>query len=75
MNEQGNPDENEQDYNKKAIASIKETLMGYSGTLDNKTLIHRGPLIELDGDDYRPIRRSHLFLFNDILIISKLKNE
>lgn len=75
INEPENPDENEQDYNKKTIASIKETLMGYNGSLDGKILIHKGGLIELDVDDYRPVRRSQLFLFNDIVIISKLKNE
>lgn len=69
------PNENEQEQNKKAISIIKEALTGYSGKLDNKVFIHEGGLIELDSNDYRPICRAHLFLFNDILIISKIKHD
>lgn len=67
--------ETEQDQNKKAIAIIKEALIGYSKNLDDKIFLHEGSLIELDPNDYRPICRSHLFLFNDILIIAKIKHD
>lgn len=66
---------NEQDQNKKAIAIIKDALIGYSGNFDSKVFIHEGGLIELDSNDYRPICRTHLFLFNDTLIISKIKHD
>lgn len=65
----------EQDQNKKAIAIIKDALIGYSRNLDDKFFIHEGSLIELDPNDFRPICRSHLFLFNDILIIAKVKHD
>lgn len=73
----GEPDagDTEQDQNKKAIAIIKDALMGYPKNLDDKFFIHEGSLIELDVNDYRPICRSHLFLFNDILIIAKIKHD
>jgi exocyst complex component 8 len=73
----GEPDEGdtEQDQNKKAIAIIKEALIGYNKNLDEKFFIHEGSLIELDPNDYRPICRSHLFLFNDILIVAKIKHD
>lgn len=73
----GEPDDgdSEQDQNKKAIAIIKDALIGYPGNLDEKFFIHEGSLIELDPNDYRPICRSHLFLFNDMLIIAKIKHD
>lgn len=73
----GEPDEGdtEQDQNKKAIAIIKDALIGYNKNLDEKFFIHEGSLIELDPNDYRPICRSHLFLFNDILIVAKIKHD
>lgn len=73
----GEPEEGEteQDQNKKALLIIKEALIGYSKSLDDKFFIHEGSLIELDPNDYRPICRSHLFLFNDILIIAKIKHD
>lgn len=73
----GEPDigDSEQDQNKKAIAIIKDALIGYPKNLDEKFFIHEGSLIELDPNDYRPICRSHLFLFNDILIIAKIKHD
>lgn len=43
--------------------------------MDNKTFIHEGKLIELDSNDYRPICSTHLFLFNDCLIIAKVKHD
>lgn len=73
----GEPDagDTEQDQNKKAIAIIKDALIGYPKSLDEKFFIHEGSLIELDPNDYRPVCRSHLFLFNDILIIAKIKHD
>jgi exocyst complex component 8 len=68
-------DENELDQNKKAINVIKEHLIGYTKSLDDKYFIHEGSMIELNGDDHRPICRSHLFLFNDVLIIAKIKHD
>jgi hypothetical protein len=67
--------ETEQDQNKKALGIIKEALIGYNKNLDDKIFLHEGSLIELDPNDYRPICRSHLFLFNDILIIAKIKHD
>lgn len=67
--------DSEQDQNKKAIAIIKDALIGYPKSLDEKFFIHEGSLIELDPNDYRPICRSHLFLFNDILIVAKIKHD
>ncbi len=68
--------ENEQDQNKKAISIIKEALTGYEGNLDNKIFLHEGGLIELSNENnYRPICRCHLFLFNDVLLVSKIKHD
>lgn len=68
-------DETEQDQNKKALTIIKDALIGYNKSLDDKVFLHEGSLIELDANDYRPICRSHLFLFTDILIIAKIKHD
>ena len=65
----------EEIQNKKAIEAIKESLQGYTDSLDNKTFIHEGGLIELDADSHRPICRAYLFLFNDLLIIAKVKHD
>ncbi|XP_070493868.1 exocyst complex component 8 [Chironomus tepperi] len=67
--------DNDQDQNKKALSIIKDALIGYNKSLDDKVFLHEGSLIELDPNDYRPICRSHLFLFNDILIIAKIKHD
>ncbi|XP_019542955.3 exocyst complex component 8 [Aedes albopictus] len=69
------PNENEEQQNKKAIQLIKESLIGYKGNLDDKVFIHEGGLIELDPNDYRPICRIHLFLFNEILVLAKVKHD
>lgn len=69
------PAASEQEQNKKAINIIKDAMIGYSKSLDDKVFIHEGSLLELDPNDYRPICRSHLFLFNDLLIISKVKHD
>ncbi|KFB54053.1 AGAP004207-PA-like protein [Anopheles sinensis] len=69
------PNVNEEQQNRKAIQLIKESLIGYKGNLDDKVFIHEGGLIELDSNDYRPICRIHLFLFNEVLVLAKVKNE
>lgn len=66
---------NEEQQNKKAIESVKESMPGYKDSLDKKTFIHDGGLIELDADNYRPICRLHLFLFNDLLVVAKVKHD
>lgn len=66
---------NEHEQNKKALNIIKDAMSGYNKSLDDKVFIHEGSLLELDSNDYRPICRSHLFLFNDLLIISKVKHD
>lgn len=67
--------ETEDGQNKKAICVIMEHLVGYTKNLDDKFFIHEGSLIELNADDNRPVCRSHLFLFNDVLIIAKIKHD
>ncbi|XP_053681091.1 exocyst complex component 8 [Anopheles nili] len=69
------PNVNEEQQNRKAIQLIKESLLGYKGNLDDKVFIHEGGLIELDSNDYRPICRIHLFLFNEVLVLAKVRNE
>lgn len=61
--------------NQKVIREIKDLLHGYTGNLDDKKFIHEGALIELDPDNYRPICRFHLFLFNDLLVMAKVKHD
>lgn len=69
------PNVNEEQQNKKAIQLIKESLLGYKGNLDDKVFIYEGGLIELDTNEYRPICRIHLFLFNDVLVLAKVKHD
>nr|XP_040222119.2 exocyst complex component 8 [Anopheles coluzzii] len=69
------PNVNEEQQNRKAIQLIKESLIGYKSNLDDKVFIHEGGLIELDSNDYRPICRIHLFLFNEVLVLAKVRNE
>lgn len=58
------------------IKNIKKNLKGYTGNLDNKIYIHDGGVVELDASDTnRPICLIHLFLFTDILIVSKIDHE
>lgn len=63
------------DSNRNIIELIKESLAGFSGHLDDKRFVHEGALIELDSTDYRPICRTHLFLFNDLLILAKVRHD
>lgn len=61
--------------NKKALAAIQESVIGFTGSLENKTFLHEGALIELDPEDYRPICRVYFFLLNDLLIVGKVKHD
>lgn len=61
--------------NKRALAAIQESLIGFTGNLENKTFLHEGALIELDPDSYRPICRVYFFLLNDLLIVGKVKHD
>lgn len=63
------------DSNRNTIELIKESLAGFAGNLDNKCFVHEGGLIELDSTDYRPICRTHIFLFNDCLIMAKVRHD
>ncbi|XP_058450299.1 exocyst complex component 8 isoform X2 [Malaya genurostris] len=69
------PNVNEEQQNKKAIQLIKESLVGYKGNLDDKVFIYEGSLLELDTNDNRPICRIHLFLFNEVLVLAKIKHD
>lgn len=60
---------------KKVINAIKESMVNYKGNLDSKTFIHDGGLIELDANDYHPVCLTHLILFTDCLIITKIRHE
>jgi len=76
IDEEANDDDaSEEQQNKKAIQMIKDSLSSYTGNLDSKIFLHEGGLIELDSTDYRPICRVHLFLFDDLLIIAKVKHD
>lgn len=70
--EQVNKDEIQ---NKKALQAIKDNLIGFNDSLENKTFLHEGALIELDSDSYRPICRVYFFLLNNLLIIGKVKHD
>lgn len=61
--------------NKKALAAIQESVIGFTGSLENKTFLHEGALIELDPESYRPICRVYFFLLNDLLIVGKVKHD
>lgn len=61
--------------NKRALSAIQESLIGFTGNLENKTFLHEGALIELDPDSYRPICRVYFFLLNDLLIVGKVKHD
>lgn len=76
------PDSDGQDHgtasdieNKKTIAAIRAALPSYMKSLDGKTFVHEGGVIELDSDSHRPICRVFLFVFSDLLIIAKVKHD
>ncbi|KAL5274501.1 EXOC8 family protein [Megaselia abdita] len=58
-----------------AIHTIKQIVTGFNGNLEGKIFLNEGALIELDSNDYRPIQRVHFFLFNDLLLVCKLKHD
>ncbi|EDW85079.1 uncharacterized protein Dwil_GK12803 [Drosophila willistoni] len=61
--------------NSHATRAVKEMVQGFNGNLEGKTFLNEGALIELDGNDYRPIQRVFFFLFNDVLIVCKVKHD
>lgn len=58
-----------------ATRAVKEMVQGYNGNLEGKTFLNEGALTELDSNDYRPIQRVFFFLFNDVLIVCKVKHD
>ena len=76
MEEQSlDPTINKEEQNRRQIQHIKENLMGYRGNLENKEFLFEGALLELDSNDYRPIRKIHLFLFADALVLAKVLHD
>ncbi|XP_037949607.1 exocyst complex component 8 [Teleopsis dalmanni] len=61
--------------NNHATRAVKEMVQGFNGNLEGKTFLNEGALIELDSNDYRPIQRVFFFLFNDVLIVCKVKHD
>lgn len=58
-----------------ATRAVKEMVPGFNGNLEGKTFLNEGALTELDGNDYRPIQRVFFFLFNDVLLVCKVKHD
>ncbi|XP_031627430.1 exocyst complex component 8-like, partial [Contarinia nasturtii] len=76
LNEPTNDADKDEIQNKRALAAIQESLIGFTGNLENKTFLHEGALIELDAEKYyRPICRVYFFLLNDLLIVGKVKHD
>ncbi|XP_067634825.1 exocyst complex component 8 isoform X2 [Eurosta solidaginis] len=61
--------------NSHATRAVKEMVQGFNGNLEGKTFLNEGALIELDPNDYRPIQRVFFFLFNNVLIVCKVKHD
>lgn len=61
--------------NAQAIQAVREMVPGYPGNLDGKSFLNQGALTELDSNDYRPLQRIFFFLFNDVLLICKVKHD
>ncbi|EDV93691.1 exocyst complex component 8 [Drosophila grimshawi] len=61
--------------NSQTTRAVKEMVQGFNGNLEGKTFLNEGALIELDSNDYRPIQRVFFFLFNDVLIVCKVKHD
>lgn len=73
-NQDNTPDETDDAQNRHATTrAVKEMVQGFNGNLEGKTFLNEGALIELDANDYRPIQRVFFFLFNDVLIVCKVK--
>ncbi|KAL9888253.1 exocyst complex component Exo84 [Glossina fuscipes fuscipes] len=65
----------QENENTHATRVIKEMVQNFTGKLEGKTFLYEGALMELDNNDYRPIQRVFFFLFNDVLIICKVKHD
>lgn len=61
--------------NNQAIRAVREMVPSYSGNLEGKTFLNQGALTELDSNDYRPLQRVFFFLFNDVLMVCKVKHD
>ncbi|XP_073814639.1 exocyst complex component Exo84 [Musca autumnalis] len=61
--------------NMHATRAVKEVVQGFNGNLEGKTFLCEGALTELDSNDYRPIQIVFFFLFNDVLIVCKVKHD
>lgn len=62
-----------EEKNKKDIQSVIDRVEGLSNELDSasdRVLIHEGDLLELEPLNHGPLRRVHLFLFNDLLLVA-----
>lgn len=70
-----NKNAQEEAENNHATRAVKEMVQGFNGNLEGKTFLNEGALIELDSNDYRPIQRVFFFLFNDVLIVCKVKHD
>lgn len=67
--------EQEEAENMHATRAVKEMVQGFNGNLEGKIFLNEGALTELDSNDYRPIQRVFFFLFNDVLIMCKVKHD
>lgn len=65
----------EEAENMHATRAVKEMVQGFNGNLEGKTFLCEGALTELDSNDYRPVQRVFFFLFNDVLIVCKVKHD
>ncbi|XP_036342888.1 exocyst complex component 8-like [Rhagoletis pomonella] len=75
-NEEGEEQPTQEEVeNSHATRAVKEMVQGFNGNLEGKTFLNEGALIELDANDYRPIQRVFFFLFNDVLIVCKVKHD
>lgn len=73
--EDDDKDSQEEAENMHATRAVKEMVQGFNGNLEGKTFLNEGALTELDSNDYRPIQRVFFFLFNDVLIVCKVKHD
>ncbi|XP_075144849.1 exocyst complex component Exo84 [Haematobia irritans] len=72
---EGDSQTQEEVENMHATRAVKEMVHGYEGNLEGKTFLNEGALTELDTNDYRPIQRVFFLLFNDVLIVCKVKHD
>ncbi|XP_077973786.1 exocyst complex component 8-like [Styela clava] len=71
-NEKKSKENIKKDEQRKVMRSLVEKVQGCPDITDVSTrfLIHDGDLSELDMDNFSPIRKVHLFLFNDALMVT-----